>query len=194
MTRIPAPKAVPAHSRTLPYNGKVASQASVVFSFARFDREHELFNLGDDLTKPRPLPEEWFVSLLESLKEASSRTIPELKNPPFQLHPVKWDNANASKPADDSQLEYWQFRLTKSTGRVIGFIIPSDESLRVFYIVWLDAHHNLTDSEGYGTTTYYARPFSAYERLERICEYQRQQIEKLKSDLNAMEELLDEKA
>ncbi|MCD8021451.1 MAG: hypothetical protein LUF30_00195 [Lachnospiraceae bacterium] len=36
----------------------------------------------------------------------------------------------------------------------------------VFYVVWLDPHHNLTDSEGYGTVRYYKPALSLYEQRE----------------------------
>ena len=43
--------------------------------------------------------------------------------------------------------------IDKSSGRVIGVIVNN-----VFYVVWLDPHHNLTDSEGYGTVKKYPAP------------------------------------
>ena len=43
--------------------------------------------------------------------------------------------------------------IDKSSGRVIGVIINN-----VFYVVWLDPHHNLIDSEGYGTVKKYSAP------------------------------------
>ena len=41
------------------------------------------------------------------------------------------------------QYEWWQFRISKSKGRVIGIFIEN-----CFHIVWLDRYHNLTNSEG----------------------------------------------
>ena len=54
---------------------------------------------------------------------------------------------------DLQQYNFWQFRINKSRGRVIGALIEG-----VFYIVWLDCHHNLTDSEGYGKARKYPPP------------------------------------
>ena len=91
--------------------------------------------------------------MLDVLKEASKKTIQELKKPPFELHPVKWKNANTMRPKNSEQCEFWQFRISKSKGRIIGILIES-----VFYIVWLDLYHNLTDSDGYGGIKRYANP------------------------------------
>ena len=55
------------------------------------------------------------------------------------LHPIDWDKTNTRPPMGYGQLEYWQFRLDKSNGRVIGVIIDS-----VFYVIWLDPYHNIT--------------------------------------------------
>lgn len=47
------------------------------------------------------------------------------------------------------QYEWWQFRISKSKGRVIGIFIEN-----CFHIVWLDRYHNLTNSEGDGKENY----------------------------------------
>ena len=191
MTNLPIPQDIKAPEIVLPFNGKAVRKNSLVFSFTTFDREHELFNLGNDLTKNEALPNEWFVSLFDKLKEASSKTIQDLKLPPFEYHPVDWKKANAQKPSSSEQLEYWQFRLSKSKGRVIGIPIPTNENT-VFYIVWLDAHHNLTNSEGYGKAKYFASPLDMYELLEQKNEELKQENTKLKGDLETAEKLMYE--
>ena len=65
---------------------------------------------------------------LPMVGSVSGKTVPELKRPPHELHPVKWKTANAKPP--DTQCEYWQFQLNKSKGRVIGILIDG-----VFYII-----------------------------------------------------------
>ena len=71
---------------------------------------------------------------------------------------MKRQNANASPPSDAAQKEYWQFRINKSRGRAIGFKLKN-----IFYIVWLDPHHNLSDSAGYEKAKKYKVPPSEYE-------------------------------
>lgn len=158
-----------------------ASNSKVIFSFVCLDRTHELFNLGgedEDGTVGGP----WFVGLLDCLKEVSGMTYPELiQSKKFQFHPVKWEGTNARKPRELEQHEFWQFRISKSEGRVIGFKIED-----VFYVVWLDAHHNLTDSDGYGKAKYFAQPLSDYEDLQR-------KYDELKKEYDSAMETLDER-
>ena len=93
-----------------------------------------------------PLTVIWFIELLDCLKSISDKTILELMNrSTHDLHPIDWGKTNAKPPEGYDQLEYWRFRLNKSRGRVIGTIIDN-----VFYVMWLDPYHNLTDREGYG--------------------------------------------
>ena len=63
---------------------------------------------------------------------------------------TKEEKTNLKKIPDISlnteiQYEWYQFRISKSKGRVIGIKIDN-----VFYIVYLDPFHNLINSEGYG--------------------------------------------
>jgi len=120
----------------LPFGGELVKELGFSFSFSAFDRTNELFNLSGVDVK-------WFIDLLDCLKSVSGKTLDELKKSTHDFHPVKWTNANAKCPSE--QGEYWQFRISKSKGRVIGLLLDN-----VFYVVWLDPHHNLTNSEGYG--------------------------------------------
>ena len=136
----------------LPFNGKVVESREITFSFSSFDRKHELFNLGGRAADGT-VGGQWFFRLLDCLKNIGGKTIEDLKKKPFLLHPVKWETANAKCPTDSEQAEYWQFRIDKSHGRVIGILIDA-----VFYVVWLDPYHNLTDSEGYGGVQKFPTP------------------------------------
>ncbi len=46
--RLPQPKLkdIKAEKRSLPFNGNEIEDKQLIFSFATFDRTHELFNLG----------------------------------------------------------------------------------------------------------------------------------------------------
>ena len=128
----------------LPFNGKSVEQCGFSFSFSCFDRGHELFNLGGK-EKDGIVGGKWFLRLPDCLKSVSGKTFDGLRRSTHDLHPVNWETANARHPDFPEQAEYWQFRIDKSHGRVIGILIDS-----VFYVVWLDPYHNLTHSEGYG--------------------------------------------
>lgn len=186
--RIPeVKKQLTKEKRTLPFNGAAVSEKSFSFSFACFDRSHDYFNLGDN-TPDGVVSGTWFLDLVDCLKSVSNMTIADLKASLHELHPVDWQKANTKAPVGSDQYEYWQFRVNKSKGRVIGFLIDG-----VFYVVWLDPHHNLTDSKGYGGVNKYKAGMSAYERQELRIAQLEEQIEQLKSNLKAAEELLSEK-
>ena len=131
--------------RSLPFNGNVIQEKCLLFSFSAFDRHHELFNLGGK-NEDKTVGGQWFIKLLDGLKSVSNKTITELMNKStHDLHRISWDKANTKPPNGYEQLDYWQFRIDKSSGRIIGVIIDN-----IFYVLWLDPYHNLTNSEGYG--------------------------------------------
>lgn len=169
----------------LPFNGSLVTKQHFSFSFACFDRRHELFNLGDN-TKEGVVSARWFIDLIDCLKSVSNMSINTLKKSMHDLHPVDWSKANASIPSTEIQCEYWQFRISKTKGRVIGFLI--DE---VFYVVWLDPHHNLTDSDGYESARQYKPALSLYEMQELEIAQLKSEIKNLNQSLQAAEELLD---
>lgn len=136
----------------LPFNGKKVEKQGFSFSFSCLDRHHELFNLGGN-DKDGTVGGEWFLRLLDCLKSVSSKTVDDLRKSTHKLHPINWKNANVKPPNFSEQADYWQFRIDKTHGRVIGILIDS-----VFYIVWLDPYHNLIDSEGYGGVNKFPEP------------------------------------
>lgn len=186
--RIPMP-AVPtvAGQLQLPYQGTVVPERGFSFSFTAFDRTHELFNLGDNSEQLGVISGKWFVDLLDCLKNVSKMTVIEMKASMYDLHPVDWDKANTSIPTGSSQCEYWQFRINKSKGRVIGVLTDG-----VFYNVWLDPHHNLSNSEGYGTEQWHKAPRGLYETQELKVAQLEAENRRLTEDLNAAENLIKE--
>lgn len=168
--------------KTLLYNDNIVKEKGFSFCFARFDRNHELFNLSSDTCKTDAC---WFLDLFDCLKEVNGRTIPELRQSSFKLHPIDWSKTNARAPDDSNQIEYWQFRLNKSKGRVIGYIIDS-----IFYVVWLDRYHNLTNSNGYGTAVYYEYPHSEYEKNVEMIEGLRSKVTELEKENKELYESL----
>lgn len=182
---LPAVDCIPKEKLKLPFNGNAVTEKSLSFSFACFDRSHKLFNLGDT-TPEGVVSGKWFLDLMDCLKSVSNKTIAELAGGIHDMHPIDWKEANANPPTGSEQIENWrQFRINKSRGRVIGFIIGG-----VFYIMWLDPHHNFTDSEGYGKATYYRPGLSEYETLIQQLDVACQENQQLRLDLAAAEELL----
>ena len=163
--------------RTLPFNGNAVSEKSLSFSFSCFDRSEPLFNLGSGDSEG-VVSGGWFVDLFDCLKNVSNTSIPDLQ---ISMH------TNVHQPANSEQCEYWQFRVNKSKGRVIGILID-----RVFYLVWLDPHHNLTNCGGYEGAKKYNPPQSKYEQLKAQINELKAVNKKLKDDLEAAEQLLSE--
>lgn len=172
--------------KLLPVNGNAVKEKGFSFSFACFDRGHKLFNLGDH-TPDGVVSGKWFLDLLDCFKNVSKKSITDLKHSMYDLHPITWEETNTKPPKYGEQYEYWQFRLNKSKGRVIGFIIDG-----IFYINWLDPHHNLTDSEGYGTIKKYKPGKSIYESQQEQIDYLQAKIKRLEGDLSAAEALLSD--
>lgn len=118
----------------------------------------------------------------------SNKNVPELIQSVHDLHPIDWEKTNCSPPENYEQLEYWQFRINKSKGRVIGFRIDN-----IFYITWIDPYHNLTDSEGYGGVDWYKPGKTDFEKQqERIAELE-ERNRSLQEENIALNELLFDK-
>ena len=185
--KLPAVTAVDSEVITLPYNGQVVEERGFSFSFACFDRTHELFNLGGTAADCT-VGGAWFIDLLDCLKSISGMTFDEARASKHELHPVRWNRTDVSRPKSSDQCEYWQFRISKSKGRVIAILIGN-----VFYVVWLDPHHNLHDSEGYGGANRYRAGKSEYELQEERMEELKSRCEHLEGELKIAEELLFDK-
>lgn len=159
----------------LSYQGVVVPKRGFSFSFAAFDRSHALFNLGDNSAPERVVSGKWFVDLLDCLKNVSKMTISDIKSSMYDLHPVDWSKANASIPSGSNQCEYWQFRINKSRGGIIGVLTDG-----VFYIVWLDPHHNLSNSEGYGNEKWHKPALSIFESQQLKIDRLEEEIKRLR--------------
>jgi len=181
-SRLNLPKVSPieADKVKLPYNGSVVSEQGFSFSFACFDHSHELFNLGGK-TEDGTVGGSWFIDLMDCLKSVSNMTFDQARASMHELHPVDWKNANVKCPTNDKQHEYWQFRINKSKGRVVGILIDS-----VFYVVWLDRHHNLSNSEGYGGAKKFSPGKSLYELQEERIQELESKCKQLQADVDEL--------
>lgn len=122
---------------------RAMSKQPVLFSFRFLDRDHELFNLKDvDFT--------WYLSLLDNLREISRLNRHEFiveQKQHYECHQHRWEKLKHRFNIpwfEQIQDECWQFTLSKSYGRVHGFMIGNR-----FYIVWLDKYHQLYPDDRY---------------------------------------------
>lgn len=143
------------------------------FSF-RYFTQQEYFGIGEQDAA-------WFTNLLERVKDLSGKTRSILENPTerdaYRLHPIDWAAKNCPITIEDlvslpnvikENVEddfFWQFQLSKGTGRVVGFF---NENSSIFYVVLLDPKHNIQPSKDYG--------YSVDDTSIAITEYERIQM------------------
>lgn len=143
---------------------KQRNKEQLLFSFRFLDREHIAFNLGSMGKRNVSICGEWFITLLDSLKEVCNINRNELigQRQHYDAHEHDWKELDYQFEFDKDflqQVECMQFRLSKSDGRVHGFIIGNR-----FYIVWLDPYHNLYPDEKYGGRKFYQKPLTCFEQ------------------------------
>lgn len=125
------------------------------FSFDFF-KQIDCFGLGAATTN-------WFASLLDRLKDLSGKETGIIgdftQRKQYKFHPIDWEQPNIPiQRADlnwipknylENEKDYpiLQFKLSRSTGRVAGFI---DETSSVFHIVLIDPKHNLQPTLDHG--------------------------------------------
>lgn len=149
----------------------------IVFSWQFFDRGHKYFNLGG-------LKDNWFVGLLDKLKEVSKINKYELTykyRRAFRAHQHEWNNLSEKFNLTEGIWKQigedgtWQFSLSLASGRVHGFFIGNR-----FYIVWLDPHHYLYPVEKHGGIhTLYKQCPTEYEQKCEECDYWKKEYDKL---------------
>jgi len=144
------------------------------FSFLYF-RQIPFFELDDQDNR-------WFVSLLERLKDLSGKNSSILGDTTakqaYRIHPIAWTQTNIpikksdldwipKEYLDNTEIEFLQFEITQSTGRVVGFFNETNE---VFNIVLLDPKHNIqpTKSTGYKVDKTHYCPTDYEELLEQL--------------------------
>ena len=133
---------------------KDIDKSQLSFSFQYF-RQIPCFQLGEQDNK-------WFVSVLDRLKDLSGRDSSLMADATakkaYRLHPIVWDQPNIpvkkadldwipNEYRDSEEIEFQQFEITKSTGRVIGFFNETNE---IFHVVLLDPKHNICPTEATG--------------------------------------------
>ena len=137
---------IPKEENNMPY---------LTFSF-RYCTQQEYFGVkGEDAA--------WFANLQERLKDLSGKTGAilegKIERDAYRLHPINWNARNCPIKKEDllsvpnnirdnkEEDFFWQFQLSKGTGRVVGFF---DETNSIFYIVLLDPKHNIQPSKNFG--------------------------------------------
>lgn len=160
----------------------------LTFTFEDFDREHEYFNLS----KVGP---EWYILLLDTLQNLSIRSWPSiLRDITYDAHPHDWSKTTTSFKKDKyEQFDGVQFQLTKSKGRVHGYVIGN-----LFYVVWLDRYHNLYDMDGFPSVKSKIKILkqpgkSCLQILDANIEYLAKENQKLRKTNDELMQMLDDR-
>ncbi|HDR8486316.1 TPA: hypothetical protein QC445_003127 [Bacillus cereus] len=161
----------------------------IKFSFTYFDRDTQLFNCSGTNF-------DWFVCLVDHLKEVSKLTKKEFLFDKkyfnhYEPHQHAWDKVKHSYPMPPQYFEQikdecWQFRLASSNGRVHGFVIGN-----VFYVVWLDPHHNFYPSDRHGGEKLFKPLILPFDKLQYEHKELQEEYERLKADHETLQELAE---
>jgi hypothetical protein len=145
----------------------------IILAFNHFDRIHPFFTLAHKTKSDEPIESQWFLDLFDCFRDISYKNFTEISTcSTYDCHPVNWKNANVDCPRKFQQCDFHQFRLYKSRGRLVGVFNDN-----IFYLFWLDVHHNLTNSTHYEKAR--KRPYikSEYESLREKFESLKAQID-----------------
>lgn len=161
--RPPIPSLSESASKKIPQPREVKK---VEFSFSfRYFNQIPYFGL-DTVQK------NWFISLIERLKEFSKIDIEAIKtnnHNHIRYHPIDWEAQNIPISRSDcrwidkeyleneEEFPFVQFHVSKALGRIVGFW-NEDDSL--FYIVLLDPLHNIQPSKKYDYKVRDSHPLS----------------------------------
>lgn len=147
---IPKPNA--SNIPTIPLESSVPEDKQFHFSLCYW-REMDFFGIRDQGSS-------WFSALFSHLKSLGNLRISELMSDPqlrlkYRFHQINWCSKNI--PIQQSDLEnlpayvfseetdFYQFQLSKGSGRVVGFF----DYQHVFQIVLFDPKHNLQPSKNF---------------------------------------------
>lgn len=162
-------------NRLKPKPSTVSEELNWNFNF-RFYRQIEFFGFNGAQVKAP-----WFVSLLGRLSDLSCKKLSDFmkdssgqSSSGYRFHHINWEQKNIPIKRDDldwlppeyknndAEFPLYQFQISQSNGRVIGFF---DESW-FFNIVLLDPLHNMQPSKSYGYSVAACSPMACeYTRL-----------------------------
>lgn len=184
MANIPKQKAK-TPGRIKPTNTQVSKDDRILFSFARLE-SNEFFNL--DATC-----ENWSKYLLSVMKDVSGISKHDInaglfsgKHSKLRVHPHTDASPPCPLPTDVELSEFYQIRFASSKGGMHGVFIDN-----VFYVIWLDPHHNMYPNENYGGLKKIHPPDTCCSYRESIIESQAIEIERLKQENAEYEEMID---
>lgn len=136
----------------------LSKQEGITFSFEALEKT-EYFNLDSTC-------ENWSSDLFEMLKDISSIRKESLIAGEYGIYRIH--NHEKAKPPSNlpegvELKDFYQIRISKSKGGIHGVFNEN-----VFYIIWLDPHHNMYPDPKYGGLKKIKPPLSCCKDRENI--------------------------
>ena len=160
------------------------NKSPLLFSFEILDTQHKYFNIGGICVN-------WVQTAVEKLSEVNKVKVIDLqsgkytKNGPFRFHNHKNGNPRFEPPDNIEPEDFYQIRFGTNSGGIHGLLVEN-----VFYIKWVDPHHNMYPHKGKNPVVYQIPGECCKERDAEIEELN-QKIEKLEKKNAEYEALLE---
>lgn len=178
-SRVPKQKAYH-QDRINPKNLVLKDNDNVLFSFQDLS-ENKYFNL--DATC-----ENWSLELLKCMKVVSGISKGEIvagkysgKHSTLRIHNHKDANPPCPLPDRIDLEEFYQIRLAKSKGAIHGVFVEN-----IFYVIWLDPHHNMYPDDRYGGLKVITPPKTCCKDRDEIIEQLNEELEVYKQILESI--------
>ena len=184
MSRIPSPLAKSNSKIVAPKIPPTSDK--IVFSFESIDR-NEYFNL--DATC-----ENWSNDLFNTMKTVSNIDIKDIyagkystKGSTLRIHQHGNASAPCKIPQNLSLEDLWQIRISSSKGGVHGRFVEN-----VFYVIWLDPHHNLYPNDNFGGLKKITPPKTCCKDREELIEQLMNELAESRAEAKFWEECAKE--
>ena len=157
---------------TIPKPAKIenAEKRKIVFSFMPL-AYNEYFNLD-------AICNNWFNDLLQMLNDVSDIELKRIqagefsgKNSTLRIHNHEEIKLPCNLPYDIDLDDFWQMRISKSKGGIHGIFYEN-----IFYVIWLDPHHNMYPDDKFGGLKKIKRP------PESCCKERDEELKKLNEE------------
>lgn len=149
----------------------------ITFSFESLQLENDYFCLDGTC-------ENWSKELLVMLSTVSKFSEIELRSQAggktLRFHYHNNEKAQFNPPCNINPEEFSQIRISKSKGGIHGVLVGS-----IFYVIWLDPHHNMYPDDRYGGLKRANKP------AKTCCKDRDEEIERLMKENEELIDMLD---
>ncbi|MEL7659635.1 hypothetical protein [Acetobacterium wieringae] len=165
------------------------SKEHIVFSFEAVDvigKHSKYFNLDGSCIR-------WASDMMKVFNEVSKMKRADISsgklNGALRIHPHDPRKADFQPPDGVESSDFIQIRFGKSKGGVHGVFYEN-----VFYVIWFDPQHNMYPADGYQRKRIVKPPDTCCKIRDEELTKLTNEINKIKEDNKAFEELFEELA